>query len=78
MKTMEQMKVEAVKYMLTFDVNLGIIFLMKSKGDVIISPKRARLWVEAGVQDIDVSTKEEMLESINIIEKKQQQRKGGK
>jgi hypothetical protein len=78
MKTIEQMRVEAHKYMISLDSNSGVIFLMKPKGEVIISPQRARLWVEAGVNDIDCQSTEKILEEINLIEKMQQARNGGK
>lgn len=79
---MEQMRAEAHKYMFSFDTEFAYIFLMKPKGEVVITPKRARLWVEAGVPDLDVRSTEKMLEVINIIEKiqieKKLARKGGK
>lgn len=63
----EQMKEHAHRYLIEFDEISKQVVLTKdtSKSGVLISTKRAIQWVNAGVEDLECRTKEEMLELLN-------------
>ena len=58
----ERMKEQAPKYQLSIDSYSKEVYLIKSSGDVQISTKRAIGWVNAGIDDLDRRSKEQMLE----------------
>lgn len=60
-----QMKEQAPNYSLCFCEDVKVVYLIKSKGDVKISIERAIEWVNAGVDDLDCRSKEQMLTLLN-------------
>ena len=71
MLTLEQMKERVSKYLMEFDEDLKRILITHGVGQtrwVEVTYKRARQWVEAGIDDIDCKSKEKMLELINTWE----------
>ena len=67
MKSVEQMKLEAKKYLLSIDDSAGEVYLVKKSGYVQISAKRAIDWVNAGIDDLDCRSTERLLEILNKI-----------
>lgn len=67
MKSVEQMKLEASKYLLQIYKNDGECYLVKHSGYVKISVKRAIDWVNAGIKDIDCKDTNKMLEVLNTM-----------
>ena len=68
MLTLEQMKERVSNYMILFDEDLKEVSITKGSGQttwVTISTKRAIEWVEAGIDDLDCRSKNEMLELLN-------------
>lgn len=61
----EQMKIEATKYLLSLEDWCQTAFLIKSKGDVKVSHKRAIEWINAGIDSFEGYSKQEMLDIIN-------------
>lgn len=63
----EQMKEQAPRFLIEFDEISKQVVLTKdtSKSGVLISTKRAIQWVNAGVEDLECRSKEEMLELLN-------------
>jgi len=57
----EQMQLEALKYLLSFEEWNKTVFLVKRKGAVKLTYKRALEWVEAGIEDLGCRSKEEMI-----------------
>ena len=60
-----QMKEQAPNYSLCFIEDSKIVCLIKPKGDVKLSIERAIEWVNAGIDDLDCRSKEQMLEILN-------------
>lgn len=65
MLTLEQMKNKLDDYQLAFVEDEKMIYLIKSKGQVKLSIERAIEWVNAGIDDLDCRTKNQMLELLN-------------
>jgi hypothetical protein len=61
----EQMKLEALKYLLSFETWNQTVFLVKKKGAVKLTYQRALEWVEAGIDDLECRSKEEMIDLLN-------------
>lgn len=62
MRTPEQMKGDAQKYLLAFDEDDKQVWLVKGNGYVELRAKRAIDWVLAGINDLDCRSEEKMLE----------------
>jgi hypothetical protein len=62
MLTVEQMKLQASNYMLDISEDTKNVYLLKTKGDVKISHKRALDWANAGISDLDCRSKQEMID----------------
>ena len=65
MLNQEKMKEQVHKYQLCFIEDSKIVCLIKPKGDVELSIERAIEWVNAGIDDLDCRSKEQMLEILN-------------
>lgn len=65
MLTLQQMEQQVDKYLLEFIEDDKQIYLLKTKGEVVITCERALQWVEAGIKDLDCRRKNEMIELIN-------------
>lgn len=73
MKTLDQMKQEVSKYQIWFDEDSQKVFITKGSGQttwVKVSYKRALQWIEAGINDLDCRSKQEMNEIVNSWEDK--------
>lgn len=58
----EQMKEQVNKYQIEISEWNQTVYLLKPKGQVKLSTARAIAWVEAGIDDLDCRSKEQMLE----------------
>jgi hypothetical protein len=65
MLSVDKMKDQVSKYMLSFDISSKEVYLIKPRGDVKISTERAIEWVEVGIDDLDCRSKVRMLEILN-------------
>lgn len=65
MLSIAQMKEQAPKYQLCFVEDSKQVFLIKPKSDMKLSSERAIEWVNAGVDDLDCRSKEQMLMLLN-------------
>lgn len=62
----EQMKERANEYELYFYESAKEVYISHNGDEYVkIKPQRAKLWVEAGIQDLDCRTKQEMLDLLN-------------
>ena len=43
------------------------VYLLKSRGEVRITPQRALQWVEAGIKSFECRTKEQMIEALKAL-----------
>lgn len=64
-KDFDKMKEQARNYLLEIKEEEKRCYLLKSKGEVEITPKRAIEWVNADIDDLDCRSKKEMLEILN-------------
>lgn len=55
------------KYLLNIDSDFGDVYLVKSSGEVRITPQRALEWVEAGIKSFECRTKEQMIEALKAL-----------
>ena len=65
MLSLEQMKQQVEKYQLWFNEDAQRVYLLKDKGNVKLSIVRAIDWVNAGIDDLDCRSKDEMLKLLN-------------
>ena len=72
MLTLEKMKERVSKYQMYFDDDFKEVLITQGVGQtrwVKVSYDRARQWIEAGIDDLDCKSKEQMLELIDSWEK---------
>lgn len=67
MKSVEQMRLDANKYLLQIYEDDGECYLVKNSGFVKVSVKRAIDWVNAGITDIDCRDTNKMLTILNTM-----------
>lgn len=65
MTNLENMKEQAAKYILEINEDWKEVWLLKHKGEVKLSVKRAIQWVEAGIDSFDGYSKQAMLDILN-------------